>query len=313
MRYSYSFALLALSWPLAAQAQQPFAQFGVKVEILSLSNGRYPEFFSNDSLRRIGSVVYDTRLERVAYLLPADSLVGRAKSEITARWLSPDPLAEKDAYISPYAFCRNNAIFYSDPDGREVIVRDKAQRAQTAAYINERAAGTFAFNSKGRLYLKTAAGEGATGSSYYTSRLEAAIKDKDVTNIKIGQTYVEKGVTKNVDTDAGGGVTQSSRRDITHTNRQTGQSTTTTERTSDVTISGNPNNTVVDTNGQPLRDSPADIVAHELVGHAIPYTVGTDTGNAVENENKVRQQQPAGQNQQREAEPTHGERKTKPN
>ena len=308
MRYSYSFALLALSWPLAVQAQQPFAQFGIKVEILSLSNGRYPEFFNNDSLRRIGSVVYDTRLERVAYLLPADSLVGRTKSEITAQWLSPDPLAEKDAYISPYVFCRDNAILYNDPDGREVIVRDKAQRAQVAAYINERAAGTFAFNSKGRLYLKER-NIGEAGSDYYTSRLEAAIKDKDKIRIGIAQTVTINGKVEDVDKNKnfGGAVTTTETLTTTHTDPKTGKTSTSTSITADVTISGNPNTTQKDTNGQPLRDTPADILAHEMVGHAIPGIVGPDTGNAVQNENKVRLQQPSGQNQQRAANPNHTE------
>lgn len=31
-----------------------------------------------------------------------------------------------------------------------------------------------------------------------------------------------------------------------------------------------------------------DILAHELLGHAIPRTVGPDTGNAIANENKMR-------------------------
>jgi hypothetical protein len=93
---------LALGLPLAVRAQQPFAQFGITVPILSLSNGRYPEFFPNDSLRRIGTVVYNTRLKQVASLLPGDSLVGRMKSEVTSHWLTIDPLAEKFAHISPY-------------------------------------------------------------------------------------------------------------------------------------------------------------------------------------------------------------------
>ena len=69
----------------------------------------------------IGSVVYDTRRERVVSLLPPDSLVGRARAEVTARWLAVDPLAEKDAHISPYVFCWDNAVFYSAPDGRKVV------------------------------------------------------------------------------------------------------------------------------------------------------------------------------------------------
>lgn len=52
------------------------------------------------------------------------------------------------------------------------------------------------------------------------------------------------------------------------------------------------NNDVVDTNGNPLRDEPADILVHELVGHAIPRITGPKTGNAVKDENKVRQEEP---------------------
>jgi hypothetical protein len=121
MRHTYLLLLLALGLPLAARAQQPFAELGVHVEIFSLTHGRYPEYFENDSLRRIGSVIYNTRLERVAYLLPPDSLAGRPKSDISARWLQVDPLAEKDAHISPYVFVQNNPIRYMDPDGRELV------------------------------------------------------------------------------------------------------------------------------------------------------------------------------------------------
>ena len=95
MRYFYPFLLLALGLGRAAHAQQPFLKYGVTVKVATLSNGRFQEFFTNDSLRRIGSVVYDTRLRRVAYLLPPDSLIGHAKPDVTSRWFSPDPLAEK--------------------------------------------------------------------------------------------------------------------------------------------------------------------------------------------------------------------------
>lgn len=148
MRHPYVLALLlALGWPLALHAQQPFEQLGVKVEILSLTHGRFPEYFANDSLRRIGSVVYDTRRERVAYLLPPDSLEGRMESEITARWVSPDPLAEEDAHLSPYVFAANNAVRYNDPDGRKVIYGAGATAefrrdfASAVKYLNAHGAG----------------------------------------------------------------------------------------------------------------------------------------------------------------------------
>jgi hypothetical protein len=297
MRYCYSLLLLLLL-PLALRAQQPFESLGVRVPTLSLTNGRYPEFFDNDSLRRIGLVVYNTRLQRIAYLLPADSLTGCAPAEVSSRWMVVDPLAMKDNFISPYAFCRDNAIRYMDPDGRQVIVRDKKQREEIANRINEHAAGTFAFNSKGRLYLKERH-VGEKGSDYYTSRLQAAIKDKDKIFVNIAQKVNVNGKTKDVDKDMGGGVTKASTITTTETDPKTGKEVKSTEHLSEITISGNANTNLKDTNGQPLRDTPADILAHEFVSHAIPHSVGRDSGNAVENENKVRIQQPDGQNQQR--------------
>ena len=38
----------------------------------------------------------------------------------TARWISPDPFAEKYPEISPYVYCSNNPVIYSDPDGKEI-------------------------------------------------------------------------------------------------------------------------------------------------------------------------------------------------
>lgn len=134
MRNSYLFSLLlCLALPLAARAQQPFERFGVKVKVLTLSNGRYPEFFGYDSLRRVGSVVYDTKLKRIAYLLPPDSLAGRAKAEVTSRWLAVDPLADQFSHITPYSYVSNNPVNKTDPDGRSekdvILTGPKAQEA----------------------------------------------------------------------------------------------------------------------------------------------------------------------------------------
>ena len=50
---------------------------------------------------------------------------------------------------------------------------------------------------------------------------------------------------------------------------------------------------------------------HEIVGHAIPIIVGTDTGNAIQNENKARKQykekDQVGESPLRKADPTHTE------
>ena len=152
MRFRYRFlcASLGLGLPLAARAQQPFAKLGVTVKILFLSNGRYPEYFPNDSLRRIGTVVYNTRLKKVAYLLPGDSLVGRARSEVVSRWLTVDPLAEKFAHISPYVYVENNPVRYIDPDGRELV----DPKGKTVTYTTNKY-GSFTFSENATESIRT--------------------------------------------------------------------------------------------------------------------------------------------------------------
>ena len=78
-----------------------------------------------------------------------------------------------------------------------------------------------------------------------------------------------------------------------------------------VFISGNENTRIKDTKGGRLDDSPAFILLHELLGHAIPFITESDTGNAVDNENKarkeIREKDQKGESPLRKAEPGHKE------
>ena len=51
-------------------------------------------------------------------------------------------------------------------------------------------------------------------------------------------------------------------------------------------MSGNPS-VVFGPSGEMFNEAPNEILMHELVGHAIPNIVGRDSGNAVDNENRV--------------------------
>jgi RHS repeat-associated protein len=219
------------------------------------------------------------------------------------RWWSIDPKAS--AHESPYVSMGNNPLMYTDNEGDTVRAGRKQDQKVILKLINSRALGVFAFDKNGNLYLKNPKGDKNNFSEYYQKRLVQAINDDDLITVVVMPVIVEPGVRKgelvrggskilyDVDEQAGGGVTWSigGRSDDDQI----------------IYVSGNPNTELFDTQGKPLRDTAADILMHEFLGHAIPDAVGSDTGNAIKNENKARKQLGKGRNQLREADPGHDE------
>ena len=209
-----------------------------------------------------------------------------------------DPLVNKYCSLSPYNYVSNNPLKFVDPNGKEIIVPNINDRTSVLKMINNKALGAFAFDKSGKLYLAKTSGNGSKLSAYYRDKLVSAIDDKQKINISIEQTYTINGKVKDVDKDSGGGVTiKDTKTEIDHI---TGNKTITKE--ADVVISGHEYVGLKGTNGNPIKDDSSDILVHELVGHAIPFITNSDTGNAVDNENKVRNQ--TGEPERAE-EPTH--------
>lgn len=125
MNYFHSlslFCLLALTSIL--HAQSPSTEYGVKAKLLTLSDGKYDEYFSEDSILQIGTVLFNTNTDKIVAFIRQDTSYSEAtlKPEVSSRWLSPDPLAAKYPYCSPYNFALNDPILYLDPDGRDVFI-----------------------------------------------------------------------------------------------------------------------------------------------------------------------------------------------
>ena len=98
---------------------QPFEEFGVKVKVLTLSNGKFCEFFTNDTVYRFGSVMFNHITGEVESVVFDDTLYGEynLRPDVVSRWLSPDPLGAQFPNWSPYNFVLNNPIRMVDPTG----------------------------------------------------------------------------------------------------------------------------------------------------------------------------------------------------
>ena len=144
-------------------AQDIFKKHGYNKETLTLSKGRYKETFINEGVIQIGTVLIDTRTDKVVKFLEDDDTESGYKAELSSRFLTVDPLAEKYPWLSPYVYCNNNPVRYVDTDGRSPI---SFLRGIHNAYKLQRAATAVRAATAADAALVTGVGVATTGYTY---------------------------------------------------------------------------------------------------------------------------------------------------
>lgn len=101
------------------EAGNPFARFGYKAKVATLSKGKYLEFHDLDSIVTIGSVRFNVYKNQIVGNIVQDTLNPDAQpiGDVTGRWISPDPLSEEFPEWSPYTMVMNSPIRFNDPTG----------------------------------------------------------------------------------------------------------------------------------------------------------------------------------------------------
>ena len=196
------------------------------------------------------------------------------------RWMSVDGKFREIPNESPYVGIGNMPIKFYDPDGNKIICEDKNTQKEVLKAINSQAVGKFDFNSKGELILVSKKGDEKKYSKYFRDQLMKAINDTENSIIikKADKAYNPDTEKYKDLSDYGEGVTFKEiyeDKDAPKVAQVYYSGKTTTDK---------------DENFKNMVLTVDEIIMHELVGHGIPYTTGSDTGDAVKNENKVREE-----------------------
>ncbi len=104
------------------KAQNPFEKYGYHMEMLTMTNGKFNEFFDLDSIQQIGDVLINTNTMKIVGFAEKDSINPLPDASVISRWVSSDALAEKYYFISPYSYVADNPVIFVDPNGMDIVI-----------------------------------------------------------------------------------------------------------------------------------------------------------------------------------------------
>ena len=167
------------------QAGNPFAKYGSKAPVATLSKGKYLEVHDLDSIVTIGTSRWHVDKKQIVGNIVQDSLNPDAQpiGDRAGRWMSPDPLSDEFPSTSPYVSFNNNPLFFTDPTGMAPIPPDWYIDNRTGRIIGQDGASTNNYRLvDGRDFadIKSSNG-GSTLSASATSQLQNAEISKVVT------------------------------------------------------------------------------------------------------------------------------------
>ncbi|QRE04877.1 hypothetical protein [Flavobacterium psychrophilum] len=101
------------------QAGNPFAKYGYKAKVATLSKGKYLEFHDLDSIVTIGTSRWHVDNKKIVGDIVQDTLNIDTQpiGDAPGMWMSPDPLTEEFPSTSPYVAFNNNPVRFTDPTG----------------------------------------------------------------------------------------------------------------------------------------------------------------------------------------------------
>jgi hypothetical protein len=111
------FFLLLISTTLHSQTRYPFGSKHKNIKTITLTNGKYDEFFDEDTLQRVGSSVININTRKITKIKLSQEEIDELENAQATRWLSVDPQFSRGPEYSPYTQSFNNPLNVVDEKG----------------------------------------------------------------------------------------------------------------------------------------------------------------------------------------------------